>query len=86
MKKLVVSHCNIKLSHQFLRKMKLTILLLITSVLSCFSAETYSQITKLNVVENNSTLLNVLRTIESQSEYTFSIMKMLTLTGLSLWT
>jgi TonB-dependent starch-binding outer membrane protein SusC len=71
MKKLVVSHDDIKLSHQFLRKMKLTVLLLITTVLSCFSAETYSQITKLNVVENNSTLLNVIRTIESQSEFNF---------------
>jgi TonB-dependent starch-binding outer membrane protein SusC len=71
MKKLVVSHVNIKLSYQFLRKMKLTILFLLTSVLSCISAETYSQITKLNVVENNSTLLNVLQTIENQSEFNF---------------
>ncbi|MFA5818781.1 MAG: TonB-dependent receptor [Bacteroidales bacterium] len=71
MKNLVVSHGNIKLSYQFLRKMKLTIFLLLTSVLSCISAETYSQITKLNVVENNSTLLSVLRTIENQSEFNF---------------
>ncbi|MCX6236881.1 MAG: TonB-dependent receptor [Bacteroidia bacterium] len=51
--------------------MKLTILIVIVSILSCFSAETYSQTTKLNLAENNSTLLNVLREIEGQSEFKF---------------
>ena len=57
--------------YQFFRKMKLTILILTVSILSCFSAETYSQITKLTITENNSTLLNVLRAIEAQSEFKF---------------
>ena len=41
------------------------------SILSCFSAETYSQTTKLTLNENNSTLLNILRSIEEQSEFKF---------------
>jgi len=71
MKKIIVNYGSIKLSNQILLKMKLTILILFTSVLSSISAETYSQITKLNVVENNSTLLSVIRTIENQSEFNF---------------
>jgi TonB-linked SusC/RagA family outer membrane protein len=41
------------------------------SILSSLSAETYSQTTKLTVTENNSTLMNVLRAIEEQSEFKF---------------
>ncbi|HZK92890.1 MAG TPA: SusC/RagA family TonB-linked outer membrane protein [Prolixibacteraceae bacterium] len=51
--------------------MKLTILIVTVSILSCFSAETYSQNTKLTIAENNSTLLNVLKAIEAQSEFKF---------------
>ncbi|MEK7718796.1 MAG: SusC/RagA family TonB-linked outer membrane protein, partial [Bacteroidota bacterium] len=51
--------------------MKLTILIVTMSILSCFSAETYSQTTKLTLNENNSTLLNILRSIEEQSEFKF---------------
>ncbi|NEW83889.1 MAG: TonB-dependent receptor [Mariniphaga sp.] len=51
--------------------MKLTILIVTVSILSCLSAETYSQTTKLTIAENNSTLLNVLRAIEGQSEFKF---------------
>src|SRR5665648_729591 len=57
--------------YQFFRKMKLTILIVTVSILSCFSAETYSQNTKLTIAENNSTLLNVLKAIEAQSEFKF---------------
>ncbi|MCX6219732.1 MAG: TonB-dependent receptor [Bacteroidia bacterium] len=51
--------------------MKLTVLIVTMSILSCFSAETYSQTTKLTLNENNSTLLNILRSIEEQSEFKF---------------
>ncbi len=71
MNKLLRKHGNLPLFHQFYRKMKLTILILTLSILSCFSAETYSQTTKLTISENNSTLLNVLRAIEGQSEFKF---------------
>ena len=71
MNKLLEQHGNKPLFYQFFRKMKLTILIVTVSFLSCFSAETYSQTTKLTLVENNSTLLNVLRAIEEQSEFNF---------------
>ena len=71
MNKLLRKDGNPPLFYQFFRKMKLTILIVTVSILSCFSAETYSQTTKLTIAENNSTLLNVLRVIEGQSEFKF---------------
>ena len=71
MNKLLREHGNPPLFYQFFRKMKLTILILTVSILGCFSAETYSQTTKLTIAENNSTLLNLLRAIEGQSEFKF---------------
>jgi len=71
MNKLLRKYGSQPLFYQFFRKMKLTILIVTVSILSCFSAETYSQTTKLTIAENNSTLLNVLRTIEAQSEFKF---------------
>ena len=71
MNKLLRKYGSQPLFYQFFRKMKLTILIVTVSILSCFSAETYSQTTKLTITENNSTLLNVLRTIEAQSEFKF---------------
>src|SRR5659263_382241 len=71
MNKLLRKYGNMPIFYQFFRKMKLTILIVTVSILSCFSAETYSQTTKLTITENNSTLLNVLRTIEAQSEFKF---------------
>ena len=71
MNKLLRKHGNMPLFYQFFRKMKLTILIVTVSILSCFSAETYSQTTKLTLAENNSTLLNILRVIEGQSEFKF---------------
>jgi len=71
MNKLLRKDGNPPLVYQFFRKMKLTILIVTVSILSCFSAETYSQTTKLTIAENNSTLLNVLRAIEAQSEFKF---------------
>jgi len=71
MNKLLRKHGNPPLFYQFFRKMKLTILIVTASILSCLSAETYSQTTKLTVVGNNSTLLTVIRAIEDQSEFKF---------------
>jgi len=71
MNKLLRKHGNPPLFYQFFRKMKLTILILTASILSCLSAETYSQTTKLTIVSSNSTLLNVIRAIEEQSEFKF---------------
>ncbi len=71
MNKLLRKDGNEPLFYQFFRKMKLTILIVTASILSCLSAETYSQTKKLTLVENNSTLLNVLRAIEDQSEFRF---------------
>ncbi len=71
MNKLLRKHGNPPLFYQFFRKMKLTILIVTASILSCFSAETYSQTTKLTITENNSTLLDILKVIEGQSEFKF---------------
>jgi TonB-linked SusC/RagA family outer membrane protein len=71
MNKLLRKDGNPPLFYQFFRKMKLTILVVTMSILSCLSVETYSQTTKLTIAENNSTLLNVLRAIEEQSEFKF---------------
>jgi len=71
MNKLLRKYGRQSLFYQFFRKMKLTILIVTVSILSCFSAETYSQNTKLTIAENNSTLLNVLKAIEAQSEFKF---------------
>ncbi len=71
MNKLLRKHGNMPLFYQFFRKMKLTILIVTMSILSSFSSETYSQNTKLTITETNSTLLNVLRAIEGQSEFKF---------------
>ena len=68
---LLGKHGNKPLFYQFFRKMKLTIFIVTISILSGLSAETYSQSTKLNLTENNSTLLNVLRAIEEKSEFKF---------------
>jgi len=71
MNKLLQKYGSQPLFYQFFRKMKLTILILTVSILSCLSAETYWQNTKLTITENNTTLLNVLRALEGQSEFKF---------------
>jgi TonB-linked SusC/RagA family outer membrane protein len=71
MNKLLEQHGNQPLFYQFFRKMKLTILVVTISIFSCFASNTYSQNTKLNIAENNSTLLNLLHAIEGQSEFKF---------------
>ncbi len=54
-----------------LRTMKLTIFLLLISVISMFAGETYSQTKVLTIDMNNSTVKEVLQTIEAQSEFYF---------------
>jgi len=71
MNKLLRKHGDKPLFYQFFRKMKLTILIVIASMLSCLSAETYSQTTKLSIAENSTTLMSVMRAIEEQSEFKF---------------
>ncbi len=53
-----------------LRIMKLTVILLLVGMVA-MSATTYSQSTKLNVNTKNSSLINVFRQIEDQSEFYF---------------
>ncbi len=67
-------HCNhgfMPLIQEIIRKMKLTIFIICISVLSSLASKSYSQETMLNVVSNNSTIEDVLRKIENQSEFRF---------------
>ena len=54
-----------------LRKMKITIFLLLISVISIFANDAYSQTKVLNLDLENSTVKEVLRNIEEQSEFNF---------------
>lgn len=71
MKKKRCSYGYGSLNYQFLRKMKLTILFLLVVIITGWSANTYSQTTKLSLVVRNSSIENALRKIEDQSEYRF---------------
>ena len=71
MKKKRCSHDYWSLNCQFLRKMKLTILLLLVGIITGWATESYSQSSKLTLNFNNSKIENVLRQIEDQSEYRF---------------
>ncbi|SHF90744.1 TonB-linked outer membrane protein, SusC/RagA family [Mariniphaga anaerophila] len=63
--------CNISKLRRLLRMMKLTVFLLLVSVFSVFAEKTYSQTKVLNVNLKNSTVKEVLRNIEEQSEFYF---------------
>ncbi len=56
---------------EFYRKMKLTILFLTISILSGFASESYSQTARLSLNLENSTIREVLKVIENQSEFRF---------------
>ncbi len=71
MKKKRCSHDYMSLNSQFLRKMKLTILLLLVGIITGFASPSFSQSNKLTLNFNNSKIENVLRQIEDQSEYRF---------------
>ena len=71
MKKKRCSRDYRSLNSQFLRKMKLTILLLLVGIIAGWATETYSQTSKLTLNFNNSRIENVLRQIEDQSGYRF---------------
>ena len=57
--------------HKLLRKMKITLVLLIVTVLGSIAAESYSQATKLSLQIENSTVKEILNEIEDQSEFRF---------------
>jgi len=59
---------------QILRIMKLTVILLFVSLMA-MSASTYSQNTKLNLSAKNSSLIDIFRQIEDQSEFYFYFKK-----------
>ncbi|GAP68812.1 TonB-linked outer membrane protein, SusC/RagA family [Bacteroidales bacterium 6E] len=56
---------------QFVRKMKLTVLLLTFAILSGFASESYSQAARLTLNMEKTTIRDVLKEIESQSEFRF---------------
>ncbi len=56
---------------KLLSVMKLTIFLLLISVISVFASKTYSQTKELNLNMENSTIKEVLKSIENQSEFYF---------------
>lgn len=56
---------------QILKKMKLTLLLLFVTFLGSIAAESYSQSTKLTLDLKNSTVKEILSTIEDHSEFRF---------------
>jgi hypothetical protein len=56
---------------KLLRVMKLTTFLFLVSVISVFAGKTYSQTKALNLKMSHSTVKDVLRNIEDQSEFYF---------------
>ena len=57
--------------HKILKTMKLTLFLLLISAISVFANKSYSQSKVLNLNIKNSTVKEVLRNIENQSEFYF---------------
>lgn len=70
MKKNLTGH-GVNPCGQFLKKMKITVLLLLVSVVSVFAGETYAQSTKLTLQLNNAQIEQVLLQVEEQSEFRF---------------
>lgn len=62
---------NRNLFNQTLRRMKTTVLLLFFAIATSWASESYSQSAKLTVVLNNTSIEEVLRAIEDQSEFRF---------------
>lgn len=71
MKKKQCSHSFRLLYYPFLKKMRLTILLLIIAVFNSYATQSYSQSTKFTIVQNNAMLEKVLKEVEQQSEFRF---------------
>jgi TonB-linked SusC/RagA family outer membrane protein len=69
--KCIFREWNIPGLQKVLRIMKLTIFLLLLSVISGFASKTYSQTKSLNLNMKNSTVKEVLQSIEDQSEFVF---------------
>ncbi len=66
-----VWECKIPELQKLLKVMKITIFLFLISVVSVFAGKTYSQTKLLNLDEKSSTVKEVLRNIEEQSEFYF---------------
>lgn len=71
MKKKLTSYGYLPWAKQILKKMKLTVLLLTLAILSSYATDSYSQAARLTLNMENSTIGNVLRAIEDQSEFRF---------------
>ena len=56
---------------KIIRKMKLTLLIVLLSVVQIFANSVYSQNTRFSLKQENTTIENVLRVIENQTEYYF---------------
>ena len=70
MKKFQTWHGKIP-CRQFLKKMKVTVLLLFVSVASLLANDSYAQTTKLSLQVENSAIAEVLQQVEDQSEFRF---------------
>jgi TonB-linked SusC/RagA family outer membrane protein len=70
MKKKLTWHGN-DLCCQLLRKMKITILLLLVSIASVFAVDSYAQATKLTLQLSDKAIKEVLYEVEEQSEFRF---------------
>jgi 23S rRNA maturation-related 3'-5' exoribonuclease YhaM len=70
MKKFETWHGKIP-CRQFIKKMKVTVLLLFVSVASLLANDSYAQTTKLSLHLENSMIAEVLRQVENQSEFRF---------------
>jgi TonB-dependent starch-binding outer membrane protein SusC len=71
MKKKLTCHDYRPLAKQIVRKMKLTILLVIVAALSSLAIDSYSQAARLTLNMENNSIKNVLNEIEKQSEFRF---------------
>ncbi len=71
MKKKLCEHGFSPCLCKFILKMKLTVVILLVAVLGSWATTTYSQSTKLTLKMNESSIENILKKIEDQSEFRF---------------
>ncbi len=71
MKKKLICYGRIPIANQIVLKMRVTILFVLMAVLSGYAVDTYSQSAKLTLKMENTTIREVLKAIEDQSEFRF---------------
>ena len=71
MKKIRLYRGNLPMVYKMLKKMKLTVFLILITFLVSFASESYSQSTRLTVDVKNTTIKDILGQIEDQSEFRF---------------